>query len=202
MKKFYTSILFSALVALNIQATDHIIGTQGLAYSPAVLSAEIGDNVTILASANHPTAEVSEATWSANGTTALMGGFGSHTASFTFSITEAGSIFYVCVNHVGSGMKGRINVLSVGLTEANDALGIEFGANPVKDGLLSYSVVDQTLVGSNIEIFSVSGRKVMEYRISANSGLIQFNQAQGNYIMVLRSTEGGIILSKQIFLED
>ena len=202
MKKLYTSILFSAVIALSIQATDHTIVTQGLAYSPVVLSAAIGDNVTIVASANHPTAEVSEATWNANGTTVLAGGFGSHSTSFTFAITEAGSIFYVCVNHVESGMKGRINVLSTGLTQANEALGIEFGANPVKDGMLSFSLVDQTLLGSNIEFFSVEGKKVMEYRITANSGLIQINQARGNYVMVLRSLEGGVILSKQIFLED
>jgi plastocyanin len=202
MKKLYTSILFSAVIALSIQATDHTIVTQGLAYSPVVLSAAIGDNVTIVASANHPTAEVSEATWNANGTTVLAGGFGSHSTSFTFAITEAGSIFYVCVNHVESGMKGRINVLSTGLTQANEALGIEFGANPVKDGMLSFSLVDQTLLGSNIEFFSVEGKKVMEYRITANSGLIQIDQARGNYVMVLRSLEGGVILSKQIFLED
>ena len=71
MKKQYLLFIFTLLIGSGLHATDHTIVTSGFTYSPSTLAAAIGDNVTIVASGNHPTTEVSEETWNANGTTSV-----------------------------------------------------------------------------------------------------------------------------------
>ena len=202
MLKIYATLFLFGLFALNVQATDHTIVTQGLTYSPSTLNASIGDNITIVASGTHPTAEVSQATWNANGTAPLAGGFGTQTSSFTFTVETAGTIYYVCTSHVGSGMKGLINVLPTGLDEAEMIAGIEFGANPIKDNVVRFTLLNTDLIGATLELYSVDGKLLQAYRISSNSGTMTLNQANGNYLLVLRSADNGLLQTKKIVIAD
>lgn len=93
-------------------ATQHIVTTSGFTYSPDMVMAEVGDTVVFNVDFSfHPTIQVSEATWNANNATPLAGGF-SATSGQTFSVVlrDTGSLYYVCRNHVRSGMKGMIMV--------------------------------------------------------------------------------------------
>jgi len=202
MTKIYSSLFFCLCLTFSAQATDHTIVTLGLAYSPSELTAQIGDNVTIVASGNHPTAEVSEATWNANGTALLAGGFGTHNSSFTFTVETAGTIYYVCTNHVASGMKGRITVLPTSLQEVSAEVGIVFGANPVMDGALAYALSDKNITGAILELYTIEGKLLMEHRIIADRGILAIDQAPGVYLLVLRSNDKGILLSKQVVIEE
>ncbi len=189
-------------LTLSSMATDHVISTQGLAYVPANLTVNIGDNITINASSVHPTTEVSQATWEANGTTALVGGFGTNTASFSFTVEEVGTIYYVCDNHILSGMKGLINVLPVGIDEFTDSYGFNLNSNPLVAGLLGYTLEDEALIGSQLEMFDLSGKLVFQERLVSASSTFQTNLKVGVYLLVLRRNDEAILLSEKVLIND
>jgi plastocyanin len=113
MKKvIFTSItLFLTILGLNAQTT-YTINHDGFAFSPAELTVNTGDQVTFNVTDFHPVLEVSEATWNANGITALAGGFAFPSGAGSVTFQEAGTHFYVCTSHVVSNnMKGKIIVV-------------------------------------------------------------------------------------------
>ncbi|MCC6182443.1 MAG: T9SS type A sorting domain-containing protein [Bacteroidia bacterium] len=160
MKKIYSLLLFT-LLSFSIKATSYTITTVGTTYSPASLTVTVGDVITINANANHPTAEVSQTTWNANGTATLSTGFGVKTSSYTFTVTNAGEIYYVCTNHVSMGMKGMITVTGptsiseLGTTISN----VKLFPNPVKNNL---SVQFNASIEGNVsaKIYSICGKEV------------------------------------------
>lgn len=111
MIKKTTLTILSVIFIAAAHAATFTIFNSGLSFSPAVVNAVVGD--TIIFSANgHPTLEVSQTTWNANGTTPLPGGFSFPSGSGQVILTSAGTRFYVCTLHIGAGMKGQINVTS------------------------------------------------------------------------------------------
>lgn len=184
-------------------ATDHVISTSGLTYAPAELTVNVGDNITINASSVHPTTEVSQATWEANGTAALVGGFGTNTASFTFTVEEVGIIYYVCDNHIASGMKGLINVLDpVGIPELVNSDGFTLNSNPLVAGLLGYTLEDEALIGSQLEMYDLSGKLVFQERLVSASSTLQTDLNVGVYLLVLRRNDEAILLSEKVLIND
>lgn len=110
MKKIYL-ILFATFIISSLKATMFfVVPGPGNVWSPTLTTVSLNDQVQFGVSATHPVNQVSQATWIANGTTTLAGGFGSHQTPFTITITAttASTIFFVCPNHVGVGMKGMI----------------------------------------------------------------------------------------------
>jgi plastocyanin len=115
MKKIYLiSILTVALQAMA-SATTYTITTSGFTFSPGTVNANVGD--TILFNVNfsmHSVVQVSSATWNANGSTPLSGGFANYSGtSYQVVMTQAdaGTVYYVCSIHVALyGMKGKIIV--------------------------------------------------------------------------------------------
>ncbi len=116
MKKIYT-LLFVCISLMSARATSYTISTSGTSYSPNTLTVSIGDVITIQASGTHPLAQVDQTTWNANGTATVSGGWGTKTADHTFTVISANSIYFVCTNHVGMGMKGQITVAASGIKE-------------------------------------------------------------------------------------
>lgn len=181
MKKTFTTLLF-LLPALFAWATQHTINTAGISYSPSAINVLVGDTVTIAASANHPLVEVSEATWNTNGSTPLPGGFGTQTSSFTFVVSGSNDIFFVCSNHVGAGMKGRIFVsaTNVALLTINDLI---IGPNPVTDGIIQISNAHIFNGELLLTIFDVQGRLVYNQKISSVAKQqIEVSLEKGNYV--------------------
>jgi len=198
MKKHYLLFVLAILLGTGLYATDHTIVTEGFSYAPSELSAAIGDNITIVASGNHPTTQVSEATWLADGTTPLPGGFGTNTTSFTFTVEELGTIYYVCDNHVTAGMKGLINVSAVGVEEYADEVKVEFGAMPITDGTLEYSIQGPENIATSIEVIGINGRKVHYSEIDSTEGQIDLNARPGVYIVLLKDVNGNAIFRESI----
>lgn len=198
-----SSLAMFLFLTVSSMATDHVISTSGLTYAPAELTVNVGDNITINASSVHPTTEVSQATWEANGTAALVGGFGTNTASFTFTVEEVGIIYYVCDDHIASGMKGLINVLDpVGIPELVNSDGFTLNSNPLVAGLLSYTLVDKELIGSQVEIIDLSGKLVFQERLISSSAAFQTNLKVGVYLLVIRRNDEAILFTQRVFIEN
>ncbi len=198
MTKHYILFILSLLLGIGSYATDHTIVTEGFSYAPSELSAAIGDNITIVATGNHPTTQVSEETWLANGTTPLPGGFGTNTTSFTFTVEEAGTIYYVCNNHVGAGMKGLINVSAVGVDEYLDEVKVDFGTMPITDGTLEYSIQAADNLVKKIEVVGMNGKKVHISEVDSSEGQIQLNARPGVYIVLLKDVDGNMVFRESI----
>jgi plastocyanin len=159
MKKIYSIILLSIL-AISMKATSYTITISGFAYSPSTLNALVGDVVTISASGSHPLAEVSQTTWNASGTSTLSTGFGTKTTAYTFTITAATDIYYVCTAHASFGMKGMITVGTVGVKEETDAISnISMFPNPAKH---QFSVKFNSTDNGNVtaKIYSICGQEI------------------------------------------
>ena len=130
MKKIYLTFLFS-ITMLVIRATSfNITVVAGPAYSTPNLTVSIGDVVTISASGTHPLVEVDLANYTAGTPNAMSGGWGTKTSAYTFTITSGNSIYYGCGNHMGMGMKGKIDVTGgVGVFENIAAVAQNQSAN-------------------------------------------------------------------------
>lgn len=160
MRKLYTLLLLS-IISLSINATTYTINISGFTYSPATLTVNIGDVVTISANPNHPLLEVDQATWTANGTSTLSTGFGKQTTNYTYTVTSTNSMYYVCEFHAGMGMKGKIDVsIATKLNENSSASNkLSIFPNPVRDNFtIKYNAVK---IGKmNAKLFSITGQEV------------------------------------------
>ncbi len=200
MKKLL-SLLILAFVASNIYATQFTIGVQGLTYNPALVQAFVGDTVHFEITSNHPTVQVAPATWLANGTDELAGGFGTHTSNFTIVLTEADvpGISYVCANHVASGMKGVIQVTStVDITEATET-SVSFGPNPVYDQQLNYSLSNADI--ATFSIYSITGQLAKSIEVTEKEGVINLDLIPGNYILQIRKKNGELIKTARLNIQ-
>lgn len=174
MKKIYL-ILFICIAFLGTKAATFTINIVGNTYSPNALSIAVGDVVIIQASGVHPANQVSASTWSANGTSTLSGGWGSQTATFTFTATSVGTVYYVCQAHVGLGMKGTItvNATSINETAANFLNSFNLFPNPATSNVkVSFGLNEASTV--NIKLFNVAGQEVKTF-------VSDLNLATGNY---------------------
>jgi len=161
MKKIY-SIFLLTIATVCMKAASYTVTVSGLTYAPAALTVTVGDVVTIIANGTHPLVEVSQTTWNANGTTPLGGGFGTKTSTFTFTISTANTIYYVCSNHASMGMKGQINVnAATGVTENSNVLSnLSVFPNPAKDNKFSVKFNTTENVNVTAKLYSVCGQEV------------------------------------------
>ena len=207
MKKFLLFLSSLFLLIGNSNATNYDVTISGFSYTPATLTVNVGDVVTIEASSFHPLVQVSEASWNSDLTTPLSGGFTS-TTNFALTITAsmAGTtIFYLCNVHGPSGMKGQINVnLAAGITE-NQVHDFNFTVypNPVmSDASLNISTKKAGKI--SFSMYDLKGRMVTQFAdINVQSGQITvpFDTAplqKGLYILQMRTSQG--LLRKQIVI--
>lgn len=159
MKKIYLSFVLS-FIAFCVKATSYTVSIVGTSYSPATLTATVGDIITIQASTAHPLVQVDQTTWNANGATPMGGGWGTQTSNYTFTVTTAGTIYYVCSAHVSLGMKGQITVsAATNVKELNNIFILSLYPNPVKEKLtIKFNAPNNgTLKG---RLFNVCGSEV------------------------------------------
>ena len=111
MKKLILSIVFLSLT-ITAFCTTHVVTNTGFAFTPATLTIQEGDTVVFDLSNEHNSAEVSQATWNANGSTPLAGGWVTPFGGGMVLPADltVGTHWYVCQPHAGGGMKGMIIV--------------------------------------------------------------------------------------------
>jgi len=172
-------VVFFVIQFTNAQTT-HQISADGFTYNPNLITIQVGDMIEFTVGAMHPTVEVSEATWNANGSTALDGGFSAPNGTETIEFSEAGTYYYVCQNHVSSGMKGRIlveEVTDVKTVETEIVNNISVYPNPVQSYAdLNFSLTKQenvtvtlyNLLGSRIKVLHNNLSSAGNYDLSLN----------------------------------
>ena len=97
----YTGFTFGATVTIT---------NVGFAFSPDDVTINFGDVVDFQLESTHNAVEVSEATWLANGNTALPG-FSVPFGGGQVTDLTPGVHYYVCQPHASGGMKGKITVI-------------------------------------------------------------------------------------------
>lgn len=193
MKKLLPLLAFLTALTLQVSATKHIVTTSGLAYSPAVLAAHIGDTVTISGSISHPLLQVSKTTWDKNGMTALPGGFGPTTKTYTFTVSSADTVYYICTAHVSFGMKGKVVVAQ--FSGINDLTAFQPVVSVYPNPMTSVGTVRLTSFESapaSVFVYNISGQLEKDlskslisqdgdYYISIDSGTMP---AGNHFVMV------------------
>lgn len=162
MKKLLLSSLFISGMAIGSNAAIHTINQVGFAFSPVNTIASVGDTVIITLTGIHNATEVSAATWAANGTTPIGGGFAFSAPGDTVFITAATTRYFVCTIHVGSiGMKGTIDASGLSTNDLNKSFSMSLYPNPTND-FINLSVTGSENQIVNIDIINVLGSKVMD----------------------------------------
>ena len=202
MKRF---LLFLALIlSINgvVLAADVTITVSSFVYTPDNITVNVGDRVIFNGSFNaHPTVQVDQSTWAADGNTPLPGGFSYTTgSSATLTITpgmSGSTLYYVCSPHVTIGMKGRINVNVIASLSENNARDFNFTVfpNPVtKNSFLNISTKKAGRI--SLTLYDIQGRivkQVADMNVQAGELNIKFDAAnlqKGNYVLLMRSNEG------------
>jgi plastocyanin/adenosine/AMP kinase len=164
MKTKYNLIFFFILLFSQLNATNYSIATTAQhTYSPSSLTINVGDVVTISASNVHPLVQVDQSTWNVNGSAPLSNGWGTKTSNYSFTATTVTTIYFVCQNHVGLGMKGKIIVQS---SKTNQT--ITFGAITAKTfgdidfdaAATASSGLAVTYSSDNLKIASIVNNKI------------------------------------------
>lgn len=199
MRKLYTLLLSTLVLSTAVQAESFTISISGLAYDPATLNVVVGDEVTIQATTTHPLRQVSESDWNANNNTQLVGGFGTETSNYTFTVTALGDIYYVCSNHVGAGMKGKIVVSDpTGIRDAVTMTALQVYPNPVTDGVLNIATSEQ-LDGQSIEFYTTNGQLVSTIALSGMQREVRVALADGVYTAVLVKDGEAVARKRLVF---
>lgn len=173
--------------------SDTILTTTNHTYSPAELTVNIGDKITIMASTFHPLVQVSKETWGNSGNTPLASGWGTKTTPYTFTVATYDTIYFVCSIHVIFGMKGKIivnkiaDVLDLSLNHIN----ISLYPNPVSSsGNLHIQTVEPTNLTA--KVFDYLGNLVKSLMNSqnlmtneSNNNFNVSNFESGNYFIVV-----------------
>ena len=196
MKKIYL-ILFTCIAFLGTKAATFTVNIAGFAYSPSVTTCAVGDKVIIQAGTSHPTAQVDQPTWNANGTTSLSSGWGVNSTTFTFTAVSTGTVYFVCQFHVASfGMKGMIVVNATGIAEtANNFLNsYNLFPNPATTNVkVSFGLNETSTV--NIKLYNVAGQEVKVFVSDLNLAADNYEYnfelpqgiASGNYFIEVSS---------------
>jgi plastocyanin len=147
MKKLLTTFSLFAGIFAAAQAATITINSAGLTFSPASVNINSSDEVVFSISGSHNAVEISEATWNANGSTALAGGFSLGFGGGTLSAgtLSAGTHYYVCTPHAGAGMKGKIVVQGGASTTTISSAG------------LTFSPAEVTITTADQVVFSIGG---------------------------------------------
>jgi plastocyanin len=163
MKRY---IIIQIIIILSVQAlfgqTTHQIAADGMTYNPESITIQQGDFIQFTVGSSHPTIEVSMETWESNGTTPIENGFDAPTGTETIEFIEAGTFYYVCKNHISSGMKGKIIVEGTTDTLIPNYPGddeISVYPNPVNEfANLDFVLRKNEMV--NISLYNLLGSKV------------------------------------------
>lgn len=165
MKKFTISLIFLSL-GFAAFATTWTITNSGFGFSPMTLTIVQGDTVVFDIEGIHNAVEVSQATYNANGTSPLSGGFQLSFGGGTVfpGDLSAGTHFYVCQPHASGGMKGTIIVTQTTATEtAALPKGISVFPIPSQSGIFQLKIDKIEYVKSlDIEIFDPKGNKIFD----------------------------------------
>lgn len=189
-KPMRKNLLFLSLLWMTgflAAQTTHVVQQSGFSYSPETVNIKVGDSVRFEGEANHPIAQVSENTWTNNGTTLLAGGFTFASGSGTVGFPQEGTYYYVCTSHVASNqMKGRIVVSTA--TGVDDLAADKMIVYPVPltADVLTIKLKSGDIQALSVEVFDVTGKMILSSEGIVNNGIYRINCAtldKGMFLM-------------------
>ncbi len=158
--KGWIPVLMTVFLCTSLRAQKtYTIKTDGFTFSPSELNVNMGDTIIFDVGTTHTATQVSKATWDANGTLALEGGFNFSSGEYTYVPTQAGTIYYVCENHVSLGMKGEIIVNGPTGSDRLASPGPDLYPNPAGD-LIHLRLPD--LSPSEIGLYDMTGKEIRD----------------------------------------
>lgn len=183
MKKLLLSAIAISLMNVSFGAV-HVIIASGTSFTPATTVAVGGDQLQFNISTGHTATSVSKATWMANGTTP-NGAFNFTAPSGNYTIPGSlnDTIYFVCVFHVGMGMKGMAIVTPNGVEEASQEWKLTAFPNPADNFI---NLKGEGMNGkANVRVLDILGADVVpaadvdvtSYRINVAT------LAQGTYFI-------------------
>jgi plastocyanin len=184
MKTTISSLVLLITTAVVFPAT-RTISNSGITFSPSSLTITVGDDIIFSLSSAHNAVEVSQATWDANGSTPLAGGFevafggGNVAASFL----TIGTHYYVCQAHVSSGMKGTIVVQNTtGIEDSRLPPGFSVYPNPTHSTITIEA--EESSSGNKLYIADLAGRIVTTINPDHEKTTVDISSlAHGTYLI-------------------
>jgi plastocyanin len=162
MARITVLIAFIFLGVFAFGQQTFTVTASGLAFNPLTINAQIGDKITFNVGSFHPVLEVSEATYLANGKTALPGGFAFPSGTGTYTASQIGTFYYICTAHISSGMKAKIIVSApTGIEDQKQGTSFELYPNPV-EGTLYLKNLEKSPQYS-VNIYDVAGKALLKY---------------------------------------
>lgn len=158
MKRIY-AVLIACFAGLTVNATTHTITVADFSFSPAAVTATVGDTIMwVWASGSHTTSSTSvpsgAATWNAPIT--------SSSTSYTYKVTMAGAYAYNCQVHPTQ-MTGTITVTSsTGITVPTIAT-VNAYPNPFRDKI---TIIHDSAADA-IFIYNITGEKIASFMLDA-----------------------------------
>ncbi len=163
MKKTLLFIVLASSGFAGFSATFTITNS-GTSFTPATTTITVGDVVNFNLASTHNAVEVSQATWEANGNTALSGGFSTPFGGGTVTADNltAGIHYFVCKPHASLGMKGTITVLeTTGLAENKADEDVSIFPNPSYGNFhLQINNASQSSKKLELGIYTLQGKRV------------------------------------------
>ncbi len=183
------------LATAGFTANAQTINQSGFSFNPNLITVQAGATITFQIGSPHNATEVSEATWNANGTTPLSGGFffGAGTNSF---MPTVGTHYYLCSVHPST-MKGRIIVeLNTGIgDDAEKDMAIVF-PNPAGSEL----VLNEGSAGRIAVLIDAEGREAYRLTVAANARIEVSAVAAGTYTLRVLDGQGAVQRAQRVVI--
>ena len=190
MKRLSALFLFAASLTAGAQT----ITQTGFAFSPATLTVNAGDDITITVGSPHTCTEVTETTWNANGNTS-NGGFNFSAGTHTLNLTTPGTYYYVCIPHASMGMKGKIIVnSSTGVAENIPTPTFQVFPNPATTELQVMTAEP----GQVITLIDAQGREALRQVVNSSDRLDIAGLEPGNYAVLLTSVDRTVVARERL----
>lgn len=190
-------ILFLTFVLNSGMAfcTTVTIVNSGFTFSPASVTITVGDSVKFTLASNHNAVEVSQATWNANGNTALPGFSTSFGGGLVLPAQlTVGTHYYVCSPHASLGMKGEIIVLDIaGIQENQLDANVSIFPNPTRGKFTLTVDGKQTPINKlDLEIYNLAGQKIYQStNMPAQQSIIDLeSESRGIYFIRIKTEQG------------
>lgn len=190
MKRLSAILLATSSLTVSAQS----INQSGFSFSPATLTVDAGDDITITIGSPHTCTEVTETTWNANGNTS-NGGFNFSAGTHTLTLTVPGTYYYVCIPHASMGMKGQIIVNSTtGITENTAAPALRIFPNPAS------TEVQVTTAGPGqvITLIDAQGRETLRQVVNSSDRLDLSALEPGNYAVLLTNAARKVVARERL----